>query len=125
MKLPPKDWVVSLEEIRKICEEYDLPQLWQKISKDPPAKPFKSDGCTMWLDYWAGVDLYPFCFFHDLKYWAGYPGEHLERLIADTEMMVDIARAGRRKMAQLMFWGVRVGGQEWLPTPSSWGFGRK
>ena len=48
------------------------------------------------------------CFFHDLKYWCGYPGEEAERLIADAELMIDIAKAGAPKMAEVMFAGVRV-----------------
>jgi hypothetical protein len=65
-------------------------ELWAKIEKDPPKKPFKSDGCSMWFDTWKGISLYPACFLHDLKYWAGYPGEDVERLISDAELMMDV-----------------------------------
>ena len=100
-------------------------KLWAKIEKDPPPKPFKSDGCSLWFDTWKGVDLYPACFFHDLKYWSGYPKEETERLIADAELMIDVARAGVPKMAEIMFAGVRVGGHEALKRSFSWGFGRQ
>ena len=48
---------------------------------------------------------------HDLKYWAGYPGEDVGRLIADAELMIDVARLlDATEMAETMFHGVRVGG---------------
>ena len=103
MDLPEKNREVHLPEIEEICEAYGLSGLWEKIEKDPPPIPFKSDGCSMWFDSWKGIDLYPACFFHDLKYWCGYPGEEAERLIADAELMIDIARAGAPKMADLTF----------------------
>jgi hypothetical protein len=60
-----------------------------------------------------------------LKYWAGYPGEAVERLIADAELMIDVARLlGTTEMAETMFHGVRVGGHELFKRPFSWGFGR-
>ena len=124
MKLPEKGTEVSLAEIREICEAYNLMDLWKKIEHDPPSKPFKSDGCSMWVDSCDGIDLYPACFLHDLKYWCGYPGEDAARLIADAELMIDVARAGAPRMAEIMFAGVRVGGHEALHRSFSWGFGR-
>jgi len=124
MKLPAKGTEVSIPEIRDICLAHGLIDLWTKIEADPPPKPFRSDGCSMWFDAWQGIDLYPACFFHDLKYWCGYPGQDGERLIADAELMIDVARAGAPKMAEIMFHGVRVGGHEALKRPFSWGFGR-
>lgn len=125
MELPPIHEVVPLEKIREICEHYGLPALWRKIERDPPAKPFASDGCTGWFNEWQGVSLFAPCFLHDLKYWAGYPGEDVERLVADAELMIDVARAmGGTKMAETMFHGVRIGGQEGFRASFSWGFGR-
>jgi hypothetical protein len=125
MDLPEKGEVVSLGRIREICIYYDLPALWRKIEQDVPPKPFKSDGCSLWFDAWKGVDLYPACFLHDLKYWAGYPGEDVERLIADAELMIHVARLmGSTAMAEVMFFGVRVGGHEMFKRSFSWGFGR-
>ena len=40
------------------------------------------------------------------------------------ELMIDIARAGAPKMAEVMFAGVRVGGHEALEKSFSWGSGR-
>jgi len=125
MKLPEKDEEVSLPQIREICKQYGLGELWKKIEQDPPPHPFSSDGCSLWLDTWQGVSLYPACFLHDLKYWAGYPGEDVERLIADAELMIDVARLlGSTHMAETMFHGVRVGGHEVFKRSFSWGFGR-
>ncbi len=125
MKLPPKGEVVPLERIREICLHYGLNALWEKIERDVPPKPFKSDGCTLWFDAWKGVELYPACFLHDLKYWAGYPGEDVERLVADAELMIDVARRlNATAMAQAMFFGVRVGGHGGFKRSFSWGFGR-
>ena len=44
MKLPDKHKTVSLKEIKAICEEYGLPELWERIKKNHPKRPFKSDG---------------------------------------------------------------------------------
>jgi diadenosine tetraphosphate (Ap4A) HIT family hydrolase len=123
--LPKLGEEVPLPKIREICMHYGLHALWAKIEKDPPPRPFKSDGCTGWFDDWRGVSLYPAGFLHDLKYWAGYPGEDVERLVADAELMTDVARLLKSTtMAETMFHGVRVGGNEDLQTPFSWGFGR-
>ena len=103
-----------------------LHDLWRKIEQDPPVRPFKSDGCTGWFDDWKGISLYPAGFLHDLKYWAGYPGEDVERLVADAELMTDVARLLKSTgMAETMFHGVRLGGSEHLNASFSWGFGRQ
>lgn len=125
-RLPAIGATVSLEEIAAICAHYELPGLAARIAKDPPAKPFVSDGCTGWVNEWQGVSIYPACFLHDLKYWAGYPGEDVERLAADAELMVDVARLLKGvRMAEVMFNGVRIGGHEGFRASFSWGFGRK
>jgi hypothetical protein len=125
MQLPSKGDVVPLKQIKQICDHFGLQKLWQKIEKDPPTRPFKSDGCSMWFDTWQGKDLYPACFLHDLKYWAGYPGEDVERLVADAELMIDVARLLQSTgMAETMFHGVRIGGHEIFKRSFSWGFGR-
>ena len=126
MNLPAMGQVVDLPTIKKICEHYGLHALWTKIEKDPPAQPFKSDGCTGWVNEWKGISIYPAGFLHDLKYWAGYPGEDVERLVADAELMIDVARLLKgTAMAETMFHGVRAGGIEHLKMEFSWGFGRK
>ena len=125
LTLPPLGEEVPLSRIKEICAYYRLPELWRKIERDPPTLPFKSDGCTGWFDDWQGVSLYPAGFLHDLKYWAGYPGEDVERLVADAELMIDVARLlNSTVMAETMFHGVRLGGSDKLKTRFSWGFGR-
>lgn len=125
MELPVPGQQVPLTRVEEICAHFHLTELWKTIASDPPARPFCSDGCSLWFDKWKGYDLYPACFIHDLKYWAGYPGEEVERLIADAELMIAVARImGSVKMAEIMFAGVRVGGGEWMKASFSWGFGR-
>ena len=125
IELPPKEAEVPLSKIKEICEAYSLPELWDKIEHDPPPKAFKSDGCSLWFDEWKGVSLYPACFLHDLKYWAGYPGEDVERLVADAELMIDVAKLlSSTQMAETMFHAVRIGGHEFFKQSFSWGFGR-
>ncbi len=125
LPLPEKGEEVPQPRIQEICEHFDLHELWAKIAKDPPPRPFSSDGCSLWVDTWHGVSLYPACFLHDLKYWAGRPGEDVDRLIADAELMIDVARLLKDTvMAEIMFRGVRLGGHEIFKSPFSWGFGR-
>ncbi len=124
-RLPAVHEEVPLSKIREICEHYGLHELWKKIEKDPPTLSFVSDGCTMWPDVTNGKDIYPACFLHDLKYWAGYPGEDVERLVADAELMIDVAHIrNSTKMAETMFHGVRLGGTDKFNLAFSWGFGR-
>jgi hypothetical protein len=126
MNLPAAGEVVDLPTIKKICEHYGLTALWTKIENDPPPQPFKSDGCTGWVNEWKGISIYSAGFLHDLKYWAGYPGEDVERLVADAELMIDVARLLKSTaMAETMFHGVRAGGTEHLRAEFSWGFGRR
>jgi hypothetical protein len=125
MDFPGRGRVVPLAQVKDICAHFGLVALWEKIEKNPPCHPFSSDGCSLWFDKWKGFNLYPACFKHDLKYWAGYPGEEVERLIADAELMIEVAQImGSIHMAETMFAGVRVGGGEWMKASFSWGFGR-
>jgi len=124
-KLPAVNEEVPLQTIKQICIHYNLPDLWKKIEKDPPIQVFSSDGCTMWPDISNGKNIYAACFLHDLKYWSGYPGEDVDRLVADAELMIDVARIRKStKIAETMFHGVRVGGTGNLKLAFSWGFGR-
>ncbi len=125
-QLPTAGQEVPMEQIKIICEHFGLETLWEKIERDPPPHPFVSDGCTRWVDEVDGVDIYPACFRHDLKYWAGYAGEKVPRLKADAEFMVEVAELlGETAMAETMFAGVRLFGGEKLEATFSWGFGRQ
>ncbi len=124
--LPAMGEAVPLPRIQEICEFYHLDALWKKIEADPPPRPFKSDGCTGWVNEWRGISIYSAGFLHDLKYWSGYPGEDVARLIADAELMINVARLlNATAMAETMFNGVRIGGHEHLKADFSWGFGRR
>ena len=69
--------------------------------------------------------IYKACFIHDLWYWTGKEGEDLERLFADTQLMLNVAQMLQdTKMAEIMFHGVRIGGGAWVKRSFSWGFGR-
>ena len=127
-ELPPKGAAVSLADLQRLCEAKGLLSVWQRIAADPPPKPFVSDGCSLFFNQLANVNIYPACFFHDIKYWCGYPvstpPERLARFIADTELMVDVAVLGVDFfIAETMFRGVRTGGGPGA-LPYSWGFGR-
>lgn len=119
---------MTLPEIKRLCEAKGLPRLWERIAADPPPRPFASDGCSVFFDKIADISIYPACFFHDLKYWSGYPNhsatERLERFVADAELMVDVAALGVDFfVAEIVFRGVRTGGGP-VQLPFSWGFGR-
>lgn len=130
MKLPGINKEVSIEEIMVICDYYGRDELWTKIAANPPKRPFKSDGCSMWFDSWGDVDFYAECFLHDIEYWAGYPGEEVERLCADARLMMGIAKKFNDvKMAETMFAGVRAGGDGIFAKifgakTFAWGYGR-
>jgi hypothetical protein len=125
MDLPEKGEVVELDRILDICRYYNLDALLEKIEDDPPPNPFKCEGCSFWFDRWRKKCLYEACFIHDLKYWAGHAGEHIERLAADAELMLAVARIlGSTWMPMTMFVGVRLFGHHILKLSFSWGFGR-
>lgn len=123
--LPRKGVIVPLDVIKIICFESYLVDLWGLIEKDPPKRPFKSVGCSMWPDNWAGNDLYPACFMHHLKYWCGDPEDNAGRLKADLELGLDVLEATcDAQLAMMMLQGVRIGGNEMFKQRFLWGFGR-
>ena len=125
IKLPGIGEIVPNDEIERICLVMGLDDLWRKIWEDPPLKPFKSDGCSLWPDTWGDYDLYPACFVHDIKYWAGYKNERSARLKADLELALEILEITNNcSLALLMFRGVLAGGNEIFNKSFSWGFGR-
>lgn len=124
--LPKAFTVVNLGDVLSICEAYGLDSLYDKIYSDPPDVPFQSDGASCFPDKVGDVDIYPAAFFHDLKYWAGRPGEYRERCVADHELAIDVINmcGGEPWLSDLIFSGVRAGGSEKLSTRWRWGFGR-
>ena len=84
-----------------------------------PPKAFVSDGCSCWPD----SDWVECCVQHDLIYWKG--GTRLERKEADLKLKECVSKKNNRIIGALMYYGVRMGGVWWLPTPFRWGFGWK
>jgi len=100
--------------------------LWKKILNDPPHQSFSSDGCSLWMNDWKGTSIYPACFLHDIKYWSGHRNEDVARLIADAELLIDVATLlNSTGMAETMFSGVRLGGSNIFKSPFRWGYGRQ
>jgi hypothetical protein len=83
---------------------------------------FESDGCSLFPD----GDYRDCCVQHDLSYFSG--GSWKARWRADDQLRKCVAgkRGFQHKpLSFLMWFGVRIGGVPWLPTPFRWGFGRK
>jgi hypothetical protein len=101
-------------EVNRIAAEIYSKSNLQKLL---PPRAFKSDGCSCFPDgNWVEC-----CIRHDLAYWAGGTGK--ERLDADRELEKCVSEKGYPITAFFMYYGVRVGGVWWLPTPFRWGFG--
>ena len=84
-------------------------------------KPFVSDGCTCWPDTWKKKDIYPACFWHDVRYWLG--GTSVDRLFADGNLMLDILDITKEVgIARMMFTGVRVAGGPFFQREFQWGY---
>lgn len=136
MELPKKGVEVSNIELLRLASafgEIDIVDSVREIMLDEiQMHPFASDGCSCWPDSFfrrkgftiEKISLYPACFWHDVRYWLGKPGDDLAQLKADTKLMIDLASIHSIELAALMFAGVRAGGIEELNLPFSWGFGR-
>lgn len=84
---------------------------------EAPARPFKTDQCSMWVDgSWGRC-----CVDHDMDYWCG--GSYCERLASDARLAACVTRKAG-PMGPVMFLGVQAGGWDFLPTPFRWGYGR-
>jgi hypothetical protein len=87
-------------------------------------KPFKTDGCSLWIDGPPGKpNLWRHCCVaHDLAYWIG--GTKAQRSKADDTLKQCIYEAQRPMIAsQTTFYGVRMGGGPYWPMSYRWGFG--
>ena len=117
----------SWQEILEIARDHGISYVVETLENyPPPEKPFKSDGCSGGCpEEWAGHDIFPLCDKHDMSYWCGLPGDHMARLTADAELMIDIAETtGDISFAVMVFNAVRLGGGEERKKSYSWGFGR-
>jgi hypothetical protein len=84
---------------------------------DPPPRTCHVDGCSMAPD----LDFPRCCDRHDVRYWPG--GSKAERRQADLEFRQCIEAADHPLLAGIYYYGVRIGGSPYLPTPWRWGFG--
>jgi hypothetical protein len=50
-------------------------------------------------------------------------GTREERKQADLALEKCVSQKGHPYIGKIMYYGVRVGGVYWLPTPFRWGFG--
>lgn len=90
----------------------------------PPLAPFATDGCSMFPDrsLWSDTDWCGCCVVHDLAYWRG--GTAAQRLAADEELQRCVLRAsGSSALAELMFNGVRAGGDPRVFASYRWAYG--
>ena len=98
-----------VERARAFCEGVGWPA-------GLPTRPFSTDGCSAWPD----GSLYACCVEHDIEYWCG--GTAAQRKAADRRLRecaerIDYGAEG------MVYFGVRLGGPPWLPTPWRWGYG--
>ena len=82
-----------------------------------PPRACRVDGCTLVPDF----NFSRCCDNHDIRYWAG--GSASDRKAADIKFRNCIRRADHRILAEIYYYGVRVAGTPYLPTPWRWGFG--
>ncbi len=68
--------------------------------------------------------LHEHCVTHDHRYWLG-DWSGMSRLQADDEFRDAIKKSGEPLIADLYYFGVRIGGGGWTGMPFRWGFGWK
>ena len=89
----------------------------KKDINDDNLTPFKTDGCSMFPDHkWREC-----CVTHDKAYWKG--GAKTQRKEADKKLYECVKEKGFPIVAKIMYFGVRIAGVSYLPTPWRWGFG--
>lgn len=118
--VPKPGEIVQTRQAIQIVDQYCRIDLRDRIIRviDELPEAWVFDGCSCWFNEWSGDPLYKPCFLHDCAYLVGGP-DYL-RLIADAQLMVDVADMLRDDtMAQIMFAGVRAGGHD------AWGHGLK
>ncbi len=85
--------------------------------------PFTTDGCSLFPNgtrdnetQWLRC-----CTAHDIAYWQG--GTREERRAADLALRECVSATGETTIANLMLFGVWLGGSPYLPTSFRWGYG--
>ncbi len=89
----------------------------ESLSSTQPPKVCFVDGCSVMPDFGFG----DCCDIHDVSYWRG--GSMALRKTADLTLRQCIQKRGYPTLSRIYYWGVRMGGVSWLPTPWRWGFG--
>ncbi len=88
-------------------------------------QPFTTDGCSNFPDglpFFRPAQWRECCIVHDIAYWQG--GTSTQREQADRALAECVAeKSGERALAEAMYYGVRVGGHNSLPTTWHWGYG--
>jgi hypothetical protein len=116
----PGETITAKQLLQLAVMDGTRPALVAKLRKQLPDKLFVSDGCSGGCPQrWRGVNLYPYCFWHDGWYFAG--GTRLEKLRADARLMMDVAESTEDPdWAVVMFNSVWLGGN----LPASWQWGK-
>ena len=111
--------VVAILAVFLLVAAYAPSQTSQVDTRQDAPVDFVGDGCTFWPD----GDYRSCCEAHDRDYYRG--GTGAERRASDQRLRDCVRGKGHKYVAPLMYFGVRVGGVSWLPTPFRWGFGQK
>lgn len=93
---------------------------YEKTTNKRPSIPFTTDHCSIVPD----LDLRHMCFVHDVVYYYG--GTRIERYWADTKFYDEVYEKHGHFIAELYFFSVRLGGENFLSTslwPWRWGYG--
>jgi hypothetical protein len=97
--------------------ERDASEMCLLRAGERPPQRFTTDGCTLSPDgTWQSC-----CVEHDMSYWCGGSAE--ARLEADAKFRACVAGKGGHGAAEVMYWGVRLGGHPWIPGYWRWGYG--
>ena len=99
------------------------PQKSAEFSPQIELADFTTDGCSMFPD---GTPAQPklwcqCCVEHDKAYWAG--GTADARRDADIKLKECVLALGQAKTAEIIWFGVRIGGSAYWPTPFRWSYG--
>ena len=114
----------SIEPYTKVRESRDRLELlaedYCRQKRGPgaalPEYLFTTDGCTRSPD-----DGYAACcIVHDIAYWCGGSAEDRKEADGSLERCLDEKGSG---LGGVYYFGTRVGGMPWLPTPWRWGYG--
>jgi hypothetical protein len=108
-----------MKRVFAILAVFSLLAIYSQVrtQQEAPAD-FKGDGCSLWPD----GDYRSCCEAHDRDYCRS--GTSAERKASDKRLRDCVRAKGHKYIAPLMYFGVRIGGVSWLPTPFRWGFGQ-